>query len=113
MIYCWICDACGSQKEVSRSMAESSKMEFCSKCGTFMRRDYPAEHASTRGDYNEPIVMQSMAIHPDDAAKYRSQFPNHELVGVPGGFVAPVARSLTEKRRILKDRGWHDKRAYY
>jgi hypothetical protein len=112
MTYCYICDGCGETWEVMRSIHADEETQVCGVCSAVMRRDYSAEHTSVRGDYSQPILMQSIAIHPDQVAEHRKLFPKIELKKTPGGFFAPVAHSLPEKRRILKDRGFIDRNAY-
>lgn len=113
MIYCFICDECDLPLEVVRAMSESGDPQACPNCGTVMRRDYPAENTHGRGDYSQPLVMRSLGFHPSQLAEHRKHFPNIEVTTVPGGMMAPVARSLAEKRRVLKDRGWTDRNAFY
>ncbi len=112
MIYCYICDKCGNTADQSRSIHTVEPTIVCEHCTRVMRRDYQAEHTGVRGNYKSPIVMQSMAIMPDEVAKHRELHPTVELRQVPGGMYAPVAHSLGEKRQILKSRGWADKNSY-
>ena len=111
MVYCFTCDECGHSDEIIRRMSESGELVSCIVCGSVMRRNYSAEApGSSRGD--QEWVMQSMAMHPDQVAEHRRLYPGIELRQTPGGFVAPIAHSLVEKRKILKQRGWIDKNAY-
>lgn len=119
MVYCFVCDGCGGTIAVERPMKDCRKPQRC-ECNTFikgqivrtlMRRDFQAEHTTTNsGDLK--WVMRSMAMHPDQVAEHKRLFPKIDVEKTPGGYYAPVARSLAEKRAILKIRGWIDKQAY-
>lgn len=106
--YCFICPICHEQKEVTRPMKESQWSEMC-KCGLPMQRDYIAEHGSVRGDYNKPIVSDSMAFNTQDLAEHRRRFPNIELkIDAAGHSAMPIFQSLSQKRQYLKARGFVD-----
>ncbi len=110
--YCFKCPECGRTNETVMSMIEAmSVAECCGPCGIEMNRDYPAEHAAVRSDYNKPIVSESMAFDSVDLAEHRKQFPDVE-VQVDGRTAKPVLRSLSQKRRYLKGRGFVDQNAY-
>lgn len=110
--YCYECKVCDERREVVRPMRDSGEPEFCD-CGKRMKRNFHAEHSSVRGDFNEPIVSTSLAFNTDDLAEHRRQFPDVELkVDHAGHSVNPVFRSLTQKRRYLKERGWVDQNSY-
>lgn len=109
--YCFICPVCNEQREVSRPMKDSDLPDFC-ECGTEMRRDFTAEHSSVRGDYNEPIVSDSMAFDAVDLAEHRRRFPGVEVVVNHARSARPVFRNLNQKRRYMKKRGWIDCNSY-
>ncbi len=111
MTYCFLCPVCDEQKEVSRPMQDSSLPEAC-VCGESMERDYTAEHSSVRGDYNEPIVSDSMAFDAADLAEHRRQFSDIEVVVDHNRSARPVFKSLSQKRAYMKARGWKDCNSY-
>ena len=107
MIYCFQCIACGGQKEVSRSVKDYKLPETCG-CGEQMQRNYHAERTGVRGDYNEPIVSDSMAFDAIDLAEHRRRFPNVDVVVDHVRSARPVFKSLSQKRKYLKARGFVD-----
>ena len=110
MVYCFTCSKCGGTVAVERPMSQSGNRQRC-ECGHKMHRDFQAEQTTMQGG-DMKWVMRSMAMHPDQVAEHKKLFPKIEVEKTPGGFYAPVARSLAEKRGILKIRGWIDKQAY-
>ena len=111
--YCFKCETCGKLKEVVRQMADSSLPETCT-CGIQMVRDYPAESGAVRGDYAEPIVSSSMAFNTQDLIEHRKRFPDIDLKIDKSGHAAyPVFKSLSQKRKYLKKRGWVDANSYF
>ena len=78
-----------------------------------MERDLVASHASVRGNYKHPIVSDSMAFSADPAslAEHRAKFPDVDL-HISEGTAQPVLRSLSQKRRYLKESGWVDRRSF-
>ena len=43
MIYQFICDACGEEKEISKGMNDPMPEVFCDVCRILMHRDYSGE----------------------------------------------------------------------
>lgn len=87
-------------------MRDSSVPELCG-CGRRMVRDYQAEHSAVRGDFDEPIVSESLAFDSRDVAEHRKRFPGVDLV-VEGDTARPILRSQTQRRKYIKGRGWID-----
>ena len=111
MVYCFLCPICDERKEVVRPMKDSNLSEIC-KCGKLMIRNYIAEHGSVRGDYNEPIISDSMAFDAIDLAEHRRRFPGIEVVVDHARSARPVFRNLSQKRAYLKARGFVDCNSY-
>ncbi len=109
--YCFECPDCGSQVEITRRMEDSGTPWECG-CGVQMERDFTAEHSSVRGDYEEPIVMGSMAFDAKDVAEHRRRFPGVDLVIDHERSARPVMKSLSQKRAYMKARGWVDRNAF-
>lgn len=110
MVYCFVCDRCGGTIAVERRMKDSGREQRCA-CEHKMRRDFQAEQTTMQsGDLK--WVMRSMGMHPDQVAEHKKLFPNIDVEKTPGGYYAPVAHSLAEKRAILKARKWEDKHAF-
>ena len=110
--YCFKCPECGRTDEAVMSMTEAmTATNSCGHCGIDMNRDYPAEHAGVRGDYNKPIISESMAFDSIDLAEHRKRFPDVE-VEVDGRVAKPILRNLGQRRRYLKGRGFVDQNAF-
>ena len=109
--YCFKCLKCGKRREVVRIMRDSGLPETC-VCGQEMNRDYPTERIGVRGDYNVPIVSDSMTFDAVDLTEHRRRFPDVEVVVDHARSARPVFRSLSQKREYLKARGWIDCNSY-
>ena len=109
--YCFECQTCEESKEVIRPMADSNVPVIC-ECGKRMVRNFSAELNSIRGDYNEPIVSDSMAFDAIDLVEHRKRFPNIEVVVDHARSARPVFRSLSQKRGYLKARRFVDCRSF-
>ncbi len=110
MIYCFRCSECDIRCAVERPMADSGLPEQCA-CGQIMGRDYHTEHSSVRGDYQRPIVSDSMAFDSIDLAEHRKRFPDID-VKVDGRSAYPILRNLGQKRRYLKGRNCIDHNSF-
>ena len=109
--YCFRCLTCGESAEVFRPMRDFALPETC-KCGASMYRDLKVEHSAVRGDYNKPIVSDSMAFDAIDLAEHRKRFPDIEVVVDHARSARPVFRSLGQKRAYLKARKWVDANSF-
>ncbi len=69
--YCFMCPECDEKDVVFSTIADRPTQRQCGICTTPMIRDFVAEHASVRGDYNEPIVSTSMAFDAKEVAEHR------------------------------------------
>jgi len=110
MIYCFICLDCKQTRSVSRPMADHALPETC-ECGHKMERNFVAEHSSVRGDYKKPIVSESLAFDACDLTEHRRRHPDIDVV-VEGRCARPVLRSLTQKKRYVKARGFVDTNSF-
>ncbi len=89
-------------------MKDSALPQVC-ECGEpRMTRDRQTEHSSVRGDYNVPIISDSMAFDAIDLPEHRKRFPHIEVVVDHARSARPVFRSLNQKRAYLKARNWAD-----
>ena|SRR5271165_568315 len=68
-IYCWRCDACGSGREVIRSVADCMQPEFCD-CGIPMQRELTAPNV-------RPDIAPYMAVAGDRAGSYITSRREH------------------------------------
>jgi putative FmdB family regulatory protein len=105
--YCFKCLECGESAEAFRPMRDFDLPEIC-KCGKQMSRDLITEHSAVRSGYNKPIVSDSMAFDAIDLTEHRRQFPDIEVVVDHARSARPVFKSLSQKRKYLKARGFVD-----
>lgn len=120
--YCYVCEDCGRQVTVFRPMADRDKplrldsvhCESIDHPDSFCEfaRDFLAEQSSVRGDYERPILAQSMAFDAVDLVEHRKRFPDVE-VRTDGRIATPVLKSLSQKRRYLLQRGWRDNNSFF
>ena len=104
--YRFKCPTCDEHRKVFRPMKDCRLPEVC-VCGKLMERDFHAECHSVRGDYKKPIVSTSLAFDTQDLTEHRKQFHDVE-VRVEGRMAEPILKSLSQKRKYLKARGWKD-----
>ncbi len=109
--YCYECPDCLVRIQVVRPMKDSSLPETC-LCGCDMDRDYIAEQCVVRGDYNDPIVSESMAFDAIDLAEHRKRFPGVEVQVDHARSARPIFRSLNQRREYMKARGFVDCRSF-
>lgn len=109
--YCYRCQTCKKVTTVFRPVADRNKSVSCVCLGTAIR-DVLTERGTVRGDYNRPIIAQSMSFDAIDAKEHRRRFPNIE-VRTEGRIATPVFRSLSQKRKYLKQRNWVDCRSFF
>lgn len=93
-------------------MGDFALPEICD-CGEPMIRNFVAEHSSVRGDYNQPIVSDSMAFDAIDLAEHQKRFPDVEVVVDHARSARPVFKNLGQKRAYLKARGFVDCNSFY
>lgn len=112
-IYCYECSACGHQDEEFHHMNEDGPE--CPNCGPIGTYQRVPTLIHTFKDYHKPIEMHSIGVaHADEIEDFQRRNPgvdissdvNDPLYGVP------IARSFSEKKRILKTEGYVDKRGY-
>ena len=108
MIYCFRCPKCGKAEESVRTIAQRHAPQPCPGCGLPMERDPRAELVGVRGEYKQPIISDSLGIHPDDIPEHRQKFPDIDITSDG----RPILRSLAQKRSYLKRIGWRDARSY-
>lgn len=75
--YDFRCD-CGNTESVIRPMSESRQLLKCSNCGAGMYREYKFRIGNR--PYAKPLISDSLAISPDQAAEHRSHFPDVEVL---------------------------------
>ena len=105
--YCYECGNCHARTQVVRPMKDSSLSEIC-ECGRDMDRDYITEQCAVRGDYNDPIVSESLAFDAIDLTEHRRRFPDIEVQVDHARSARPIFKNLNQKRRYLKARGFVD-----
>lgn len=114
--YCYRCNTCGKVFTEFRTVKNRNLPTPCD-CHKptnpgILERDILVEHSAVRGDYNKPLVAQSMSFDAIDVAEHRKRFPGVE-VRTEGRIATPVFKSLSQKRGYLKKRKWVDCNAYF
>lgn len=90
--HAFICDNCG----IGIQDTNTKKIHHCPKCGTEMNWDL-SKIGIRDGDYRH--VSDSLAIHPDDTAEHRKNFPQVDVL--PDGrlgFNSPKAQERYANR---------------
>lgn len=107
-VYCFKCRKCGASVERLRPMRDSGQLETCG-CGYLMSRDLTAETlGSTDLPYATPVQSDAMGIHPSAIPTFRKAHPHIE-VNREGQI---VLRSHRERKRVMKELGYHDRAGY-
>lgn len=102
-------DAVGGEFEEFQHMSESALTE---KGGRPCEKTAFASRVRTNygeGSGTDPIAMMSIAVdHEDEIAEFRGRNPGVEISDRRGdpNFGVPIARSRSEKLRILKNEGF-------
>ncbi|MFP3421851.1 hypothetical protein R0K19_20965, partial [Bacillus sp. SIMBA_161] len=73
--YAYWCPEC-EQDEERLVPVEERNDQRCHTCHMLMPRNYFAEHASTRGDYVEPVLSEAAGVMPDQVAEHRRRHPD-------------------------------------
>jgi len=76
-MYPYNCDKCNHYVEIRASIHDAPKGMTCNHCGEAMTRIY-SFHSGNK-EYSKPIVSQSLAITPEQAAEHRMNFPDIKL----------------------------------
>jgi putative FmdB family regulatory protein len=103
--YVYKCKECGKGPvEVTKSMADSDRIEHCPECHRELTRSYAAEHSGNVDgrEYATPLASDSLAMHPEQIPEHRKRFPNIDIM--PDG--RPVFHNVREHSRYLKAIGW-------
>ncbi|MFP3345223.1 hypothetical protein R0J87_22345, partial [Halomonas sp. SIMBA_159] len=74
-------------------------------CHMLMPRNYFAEHASTRGDYVEPVLSEAAGVMPDQVAEHRRRHPDVPMTN--DGRV--IFTSHSQRKRVLRKLGMVDR----
>lgn len=109
-VYSFLCPQCGKNSDHVLLVAQRQDDQPCPFCGNeFCRRDFAAEHVhSTDQGYQTPILSHSLGVAPNQIAEAQRNFPHHEFA--PDGRM--ILRSHAQRKRVMKDLGFHDKDGY-
>lgn len=79
--YGYACPNCNCNLDIIKPMAEFDTQEICAICGTIMERDFN-QHGIHCGNktYGNPLISESLGIHPEQAAEHRKNHPNVEVI---------------------------------
>jgi len=96
---------CGHAIEVFKPMAQYRTPESCPECGAVMERVHTRRCASLDTPFQKPVEMFSVApTNPVELQELRQKMPDVELTSQ----LVPIARTRTEKLRILKATGFEE-----
>jgi hypothetical protein len=100
-------------REAYHRVADMDTPTPCPECGTLMRRNAFATGMKVRGNYKQPIRLESMGFlaHPEDVSEHRRRFPDVEL-SIEQGSAIPILRSLGQKKKYFKEAGLADIRSF-
>lgn len=78
--YCYKCPRCKNEITIIKPMKDSGLEHDCDWCGERLERDMAAERPNVRGkDYVNPLLSDSLAIHPEQIAEHKQYFPDVEV----------------------------------
>ena len=98
-LYPFYCEKCGNYTEIHASVADRPKEMKC-VCGEMMDRQYSFN--SGNKEYSKPIISQSLAINPCQAAEHRQNFPDVQLKDDQ----FPVFENYQQHDKYLKETGF-------
>lgn len=101
--YAYWCQSCESKDERTVPVDQRNEQR-CHACHGLMGRDFLAEHASTRGDYVEPILSDAAGVMPSQVEQHRRDHPDIPITN--DGRVIFTGHS--QRKRILKELGMVD-----
>ena len=80
-IYSYICDNCGKEETVFKSMTEYDRPEICPICNGLMQRDIVADSPRAHGKryYEKPLHSDSLAMAPSQVAEHKKRWPDIEI----------------------------------
>jgi len=112
-LYCYTCPKCGRSDTKFAQMSEARTHPLC-RCGTVMRRDFPAEGAGnhTAAGFRTPIEMYSIAMEdPGEIQAFKRDCPDVDVSDDPNDplFGVPVARNRQQKLAALDAAGFEEK----
>lgn len=108
-LYEYQCEKCGHVLEIMRGMSEDKpEVLSCDACGGGIARRI-FSFASGNKEYSKPIISQSLAINPSQAAEHRQHFPDIELKDNQ----FPVFENYQQHDRYLEKTGFVKQRALH
>jgi len=116
--YNYKCSECGRLASELRRVKDRNKKVPCvlptpgdpgHHCeGVMERSPWSERKNSPNQDYRKPVLSDAMAVHPAQVAEHRKEHPNIPILD--DGRV--VCRSHADRKRIMKELGFHDKDGY-
>lgn len=114
-LYDYYCPNCKVTEEKFHHVAEDDLVQ-CEHCNEWtLIKLIPTSMNTNHTAYHKPIYMYSLGLtHPDDVRDFQQRNPGIEIETDPShpDFGVPVARSLHEKKSILKTEGYVDKNGF-
>ena len=106
-LYEYQCPMCGWSSTEYFPMDKADSQPACAECGSSMKRDYGLEAAGPHLDrpFTHPIELHSLAPATDEEiAEFRHRHPDVEFQNG-----APIARTRSEKLKIMRKEGYEEK----
>jgi putative FmdB family regulatory protein len=110
-MYTYRCDnkKCGLPFDAQVSVAMRDQTIMCPKCAHTCNRDEIASmRPHTDTGYSKAILSDALGIDPSQIPEAQKKFPSHRYA--PDGRM--IFESHTERKRVLKDLGFHDRDSY-
>jgi hypothetical protein len=105
-VYTYTCGE-GHSDDVVSTIEKRDTCPVCRYCGKPTQRDVVASmRPHTDRGYDTPIYSDAAGVMPSQVQEARQRFPHHEYTN--DGRL--VFRSHTQRERILKEIGLHDRR---
>jgi putative FmdB family regulatory protein len=108
-MYEYLCTSCKKRFDAPQSIAERDNPIVC-ECGGRAERDKIASmqpHSET--GFGTEMLSDALGVHPDQIPEARRRFPDHRFH--PDGRM--VIGSAGERKRVMRDLGFHDLNSYY
>lgn len=99
-VYDYECDDCGEQVQEMRSIADRRNESECLLCGGNMSKVILSA-AAIHGNYDRPIVSDSMAVSIDQIAEHKRLFPDIRITDQG----QPIMENFTQHEAYLKKSG--------
>lgn len=113
-LYCYKCEACGHEQEVSKPMSKSDTIELCPIDSFVMQRNFPAESQGRKHKPgNWPMESYAAGISPEEIPEFREI---DKKGGIPTDYNSdgdPIFRTATHRKKYCQLHELYDRNAGY